>query len=339
MQKQVKTAAVILLAAIAILAVLAGLTNALPALEKARPAFFALSALFFLASIFLWLLPWSLLIGGRKTGLCETTLIGFSCVFAALTPVQVGADALRSVKMKEASNLPYSDSISASMAIKGIKFLFISVLAALSFSVTFFNPILGLWVKAALLSGFAVIVIAVLLFLLPLRKGVGEKIASLFAFLSRFFSPFQKLSSYFQKYGSFLQNISMGKIALVSLLALASLLFELVAFFYAFLSVEIAAPFYSVLAIFSILIILERTPFLPRGIGVVELAAFILLSSEGFAGLALNSGEIAAVIILFDVVRLIIPTALSLALYFALSSKKRLAKAKLRENKNPENAV
>ena len=324
MQKQVKSAIILILAVFALLVVMASLTNAIPSLETVHPMFFALSALAFIASIIFWLVPWALLLRNSKTGFGHTILIGFGCVFAALTPVQVGADALRSVKMKEISSLPYSESIAASMVVKGIKFLIIAVVAALAFSVAFFNPALGLLVKAALLSGFAIVVFAALLFLLPLNPGIGKKIAALFNYLSRFFTLFKKVSEYFLKYSSYLQKIQKRTLVFVFVFALLSLLLELVAFFLAFISTGIVIPLGSVAALFSILVILERTPFLPRGLGVVEVAGFILLSTEGFMGVALAPSEIAAVIIVFDVVRLIIPAIASLVVFFALSSKKRL---------------
>ena len=71
----------------------------------------------------------------------------------------------------------------------------------------------------------------------------------------------------------------------------------------------------SILIHFSILSILERTPFLPRGIGVVELAGFVFLSIDSFTLTPLSTGQIATVIIIFDVVRLFVPTIASLAAY------------------------
>ena len=324
MLNQVKAALVLLIAVIAVLTVVAGLTDAMPALSKANIIFFILSSLIFIASILLWLLAWALLLRNKKTGLCHTMLIGLGCVFAALTPVQVGADALRSLKMKEKASIPYSESIGASMILKGLKFLIISLVAAFAFSVAFLSPSLGLWVKAALVSGFAVVVLAALLFLLPLNAAIGTKISLLFRALSGATGFSKRLSDYFLKYSAYLGKMPKKTLALVSLLSLASLCLELAAFFTAFLSAGIMVPFYSVLTIFSILAILERTPFLPRGIGVVEAAAFILLSLQGFVGAELNAGSIASVIIIFDVVRLVIPTLLSLLVYVLLSSEERI---------------
>ena len=318
MQKQVKNALILLLAFFAVIAAMAMLTGSLDSLLQADLPLFSAAALFFLASIVVWLFSWSTLMKSRATTLLQTTAIGFGCVFASLTPVQVGADALRSVKLKEHGKVSYSESISASMIVKGLKFLFIALIASLSFITLFLNPLLEPWVKAALLSGFGVVLVATLLFLLPLNKRLGLAIASAFRKLSRLIRQAKRLDAYFQGYSTYLQTVSRPKLLLVLLLALASLSLEFLALFFCFIAAGAAISLVSALALFSILAILERTPFLPRGIGVVEAVGFIFLSSEALASMPLAPQQIGAVIILFDVARLVIPTIASLVVYCLL---------------------
>ncbi len=64
--------------------------------------------------------------------------------------------------------------------------------------------------------------------------------------------------------------------------------------------------------LFVIISILERTPVLPRGVGLVEAAGFIFLSLPEFSMIELTTAEVAAILVLFDVVRLLIPTIISL---------------------------
>lgn len=318
MQKQVKNALILLLVFLAVISTFAILTNSFDSLQQANPLIFSASALLFLASIVVWLLSWAKLIKGRTRGLWQTAGIGFGCVFASITPVQIGADALRSVKLKEHAMVSYSESISASMIVKGLKFFFIALIASVSFITLLLNPQLDAWVKAALLSGFAVVALATALFLLPLNKRLGLRIAWLFKTISRAFRPAERLSSYFKGYSSYLQRISLQDLLLVLALAFISLALEFLSLFYAFLAAGIAIPLISAIVLFGILAVLERTPFLPRGIGVVEAVGFIFLSAEAFAQLKLSAGQIGAVIILFDLARLVIPTIASLVVYFML---------------------
>ncbi len=324
MLKQVKNALILLLAFFALLSVLALATGAFYTLKNVVPVFFVMAAALFIASILLWLVPWAILVKDNKSSVLQTILLGFGCVFAALTPVQIGADALRSIKMKQFAAVSYTKSIAASMVVKGIKFLLIALVAGFAFLVFFLNPVLSMWIKFAMLSGFSVVAVAAILFLLPFHNKAGLKIAGLFQRLAKFYRPFNILTRYFQSYSSYLQAISPKTIALVSLLALLSLLFEFSAFLFSFLSAGIAIPLYSGLILFSLMSILERTPFLPRGLGVVEAIGFVFLSIPSFAGLQLSMAEIATVIILFDLVRLVIPTLASLVIYSIFFSKKQL---------------
>ena len=124
MQKQIKNAFIMLLAVVAVLTILAYLTDAIDSLKNVVPSLFAAAAVFFIGSILLWLVSWAMLLRESRIGFARTALLGFGCVFGALTPIQVGADALRSIKLKELGNVSYSESLSASMVAKGIKFLF-----------------------------------------------------------------------------------------------------------------------------------------------------------------------------------------------------------------------
>jgi len=321
MQKQVKNAFILLIVFFALLAVIGLFTGAQEALQQANLALFAVGAALFISSIFAWLLGWAIMIRSREKGFGKNVLLGFACVFASLTPVQVGADALRSIKMKEVFSVSYTETISASMVVKGIKFLVIALIASLAFLTAFMNPGLGLWIKAALFSGFSVVLLAALFFLLPMQQGFGKKIALLFKKLSAFFGPFARLQKYFEQYSLYLKNTRKSTLGIVLVLALISISLEFAALFFSFLSANVSIPIYSALVLFSILSIVERTPFLPRGIGVFEAVGLIFLSMESFTGMNLAPGQIAAVIILFDAMRLLIPTIASLIAYGLLFKK------------------
>jgi len=143
----------------------------------------------------------------------------------------------------------------------------------------------------------------------------------LFKKLSAFFGPFARLQKYFEQYSLYLKNTRKSTLGIVLVLALISISLEFAALFFSFLSANVSIPIYSALVLFSILSIVERTPFLPRGIGVFEAVGLIFLSMESFTGMNLAPGQIAAVIILFDAMRLLIPTIASLIAYGLLFKK------------------
>lgn len=317
MQKNIKKAFVILLAIFALLVILAIFFGAFESLSEAEPFSFALGALSFVASILVWLASWAMLI--KKGSFSKKILAGFSCVFASLTPVQVGADAMRSLRMKELFALPYRETIAASMAVKGMKFLLIALVASASFFLAMLNPNIEPWLKLTLLSGFAVVAIAAALFLLPLSRRIGFRIAGFFEWLSLYLKQAKRLSGYFEHYSLYIREIPASKLALVALLALASIAFEFLAFAFCFASVNASIPLYSMVVLFSILAILEHVPFLPRGIGVVEIFGILFLSLESISTGALSMPQVVAIIILFDFMRLVIPALLSLAAYAAIS--------------------
>ncbi|MDO8660668.1 MAG: lysylphosphatidylglycerol synthase domain-containing protein, partial [Candidatus Woesearchaeota archaeon] len=114
---------------LALFAVLQYFTNASNVLFSINPVFFALANLFFILSIFIWVFSWAFLI--KKHELIryrQLFVIGFSAVFGSLTPVQAGAEYLRSVRLKELFGVSYSESLSASLINKGAKFFILALL-------------------------------------------------------------------------------------------------------------------------------------------------------------------------------------------------------------------
>jgi uncharacterized membrane protein YbhN (UPF0104 family) len=319
MHKNVRVALVILFALFALLAVLASFFGAFGHLSSAEPLSFALGAFCFVASILVWLASWALLI--KRVPFSKKILLGLSCVFASLTPVQVGAEAMRSLEMKAVFGVPYRETLAASMVVKGIKFLLIAIVASASFFLAMANPVVEPWLKLTLFSGFAVVSLAAALFLLPLSRRIGLRISGFFAWLSRYIGPAKRLSGYFEHYCLYIKQIPAGRLAFVALLGFVSIAFEFLAFAFSFASAGASIPLYSMVVLFSILAILERVPFLPRGIGAVEIFGILFLSLESFSTGALSMPQVVAVIILFDLMRLVIPALLSLAVYGAIRKK------------------
>jgi uncharacterized protein (TIRG00374 family) len=298
---------------IAVITVVLFWTNAHIELLKINWLLFLLACFFFLFSVFIWLVSWAYLIKKRSSVSYKNLfIVGFSSLYGALTPVQLGAEALRSMKLKSFFKVPYEESLSSSMIAKGTKFiiLFIFFLFILIFfiskakldSTTFF----------ALLSGFFVITLAILLFVLPLNKRLGFFIASFFSFLSKDIPLFASLEKFFVAYSRSLRNLTFNSFIVVLFISIASYAFEFLAFQFSFFSVNISIDFVPLIVLFVIISVLERTPFLPRGLGLVEFTGLTFLSIPWFVNEKLTLPEIGAVLIAFDFVRLVIPTVFSL---------------------------
>ncbi len=318
MQKYLRNALLFLIAVFALLALMARFTNATVVLETTNAIFLAFACSFFIVSIVIWLISWGYLIKTRsRVGFTGSLFVGFSAVYAALTPIQLGADMLRAISLKERFNVPYSESIAASMVVKGIKFLLIALFSSTAILLFIFSAKANLFVLTGMLSGFIVVLLATMLFLLPLKKSFGLKIAG---FFGRFSST--KLQKFFLDYSNYLSMLGRKSFLLVALLSALSLSFEFLALLFSFHAISLAIPITSVAVLFVLISILERTPFLPRGIGLVEGIGFAFLSMPFVALHTISVGRIGALLIVFDFVRLVVPSLLSIAAYALFVSKR-----------------
>ena len=322
MQANLRNAIVFLLAAVALISIVAFFSNPGNALQSLDFVAFAFGTLLFILSIFFWLLAWAwLLRKSHKISYKKLFLLGFASVYGSLSPVQLGSEALRSIQLKHFFKVPYSFSVAVSMMVKAIKFLLLLILSL--FVLGFFFS--SLKIDSFLLFGFAsailAILAAVLLFLLPFSKRFAAIIVKIFSKLSRFHKIFLKLAEFFKNYANYTKKITAGQIAFVTTTNAISWLFEIGALYFAFFSVQAGISLYALVVFFVVSALLERAPFLPRGIGLVEIVGAAMLSIPGFTGSQLSLGQIGAVLIVFDLFRLIIPTLLSLGVFVYVEKK------------------
>ncbi len=307
----------------AVLAVLSILTNAFEVLRELSVPLFVLASLFFMASVLLWVLSWAHIIKRKsRVPLKSLLVIGFSSLYGSLTPVQLGAEALRSMGLKKNFGVPYSESISASVIVKGTKFLILAFLFLLVLSLFLLQAEASGIFLFGILSGFAVVVLAVLVFLFPLSRRLGERLSLFFEWLAKRIKPCGLLSGFFRSYSLHLRSVSPRSFLFVLVLSVFSWGLEFLALNYSFLSVGIGLNILPVLVLFVLVSVLERNPVLPRGIGLVEFVGFYYLSIPAFVDSALTVSQIGAVLVVFDVVRLAVPALLSIAVSFLFSPKK-----------------
>lgn len=321
MNNYLRRALIVLIISFALFSIIGTITDAFAELSNLSPFLFVFGAFLFIASILVWVLAWSLLIKKRSNvSVKKTLLIGFSSVYGAITPMQLGAEALRSIQAKHYLKVPYSDSVSSSMFAKGLKFLVLLVIAFIVLTSFFSSIRFDALQLFGFLSGLFVVSLASFLFLLPLNKSFGLSISSFFNKLSKNFSFLLPVSKFFEGYSSFLENTTISSLFLTLFLVSFSLLLEIFSLQFAFYSLSISIGLKSLAIFFIVSSILERTPFLPRGIGIVEIVGASLLSIPEFVRYGISFQEIGAVLIVFGLFRLVIPTISSLAVLFASSS-------------------
>ncbi|MAG22211.1 MAG: hypothetical protein CL943_02815 [Candidatus Diapherotrites archaeon] len=324
MQKYLKNALIFLIIIFALLAVMASLTNATEALNTTDPLFLSIAVLFFISSVVVWLISWAFLIKKRsKVPLRGSLFLGFSAVYAALTPIQLGADLLRALSLKKYFGVPYKDSIAASMVVKGAKFSLIAIFSSFVIVMFLLSAKTDFFLLTGLLSGFIVVLLATALFLLPLNKNFGLSIAGIFQKISRFVPLASKAEKFFVDYSDYLSLVGNKNFLVVAFLSGLSLLLEFLALLFCFYALSLNLPFISIALLFILIAILERTPFLPRGIGIVEGVGFAYLSLPALATQPISIAKIGALLIIFDFVRLVVPSLLSMLVYIVFASKQK----------------
>lgn len=274
-------------------------------------------------------------------------LLGFSSLIGSLTPVQSGSDALRSLFLKKYLSLSHSSSFQASFVVKGLKFflLFFSValgIAVLASGFFFSRPwfLVQDYISSVsyfagsvltgesftyylfFLSGFFVVFFGALVFLLPLNASFSGLLARFFSALEKRHSFFGRLRVFFEKYPLFFRTTSFAELLFFGIVLLVSWAFEFLALFFSFLSFGVLIPLHSMALLFLLMAILERTPFLPRGIGVVEVVSFYFLSLPGvFFGVLLQPSVVGAILVVYGLVRIAFPVLFGFAAFFFLSKK------------------
>ncbi|HIH17123.1 MAG TPA: flippase-like domain-containing protein [Candidatus Diapherotrites archaeon] len=304
-----------------------GLTYAPTVLLDLNPNFFVLAIIFYVFSVILWLISWAYLIKKRKAlPYSRLVVVGLTALYGALTPVQVGSEALRSLRLKEFFGVPYSDSIAASLVAKGTKFLILSIVASMAL-LFFLNTKTDPVFFFGFLSGFIVVLLVSILFLFPFEKKASAGLLNSLERLSKPLPFFSRVHHFFARYSASIDRLTKEEFFLLLFLSALSWAFEFFALQYSFFSLGIVLSFHSLLLLMVMISVLERAPLLPRGIGLVEIMAWHFLAfPELIAGITLSAAQIIALLAVYDLVRLVIPTLLSVLVW--LASSKRLEKEK-----------
>jgi len=277
------------------------------------------AAVFYILSIILWLFGWAYLINKQnKTPFRSLVLSGFSSVYGSFTPLQIGTEYLRAINNKNFLGVRYSETLSASMVARGSKFLLLGLGAVIVF-ITLFQTAneLFLWVYTA---GMGIVLLLAVIFLLPLYPKLGRKFSKLIEKFLPKNSITSHVTNYFYNYSSYLGKVKPAGIFLVLILTVVQLYFELLAIDFSLRAFGVILPFAALFSFLVIVSILQRVPFLPMGVGLVELAGLYFLSvPELTLGTVIDNVTIAGTLIVYGFARILIPVLLSLIVSFFAS--------------------
>lgn len=312
--ESIKKALIVLVLFVALFTIIVIATGSMNVLKQANALLILISALAFLASVFIWLFSWAWVIKkDYNLSYASLLLIGFSSLFASLTPMQLGADALRALLLKETYKVPFSKGISASMFVKGLKFLALLIVSLVTLFFLIANAKLSFIMLLLIISGLFVIFIATALFLFPFSKVAAFFISSILTKLTKKIHFLEPACTFFLQYSNYLKRQSLHLFSLL-LLCVVSWFFEFLAFSLSFAALNIFLPLQSFILLFIIVAILERVPFMPRGLLFVEAASYLLLSTS-FA--KLSQKQIVSFLAIFDFVRIVVPVVLSMIVFSA----------------------
>ncbi|MBN1159657.1 MAG: flippase-like domain-containing protein [Candidatus Diapherotrites archaeon] len=317
---------IFLLAVLFFIVGLGAVTGAYELLVHTNISYFLLAVLLYLASVFVWIFSWMYVMKLESPQVSNKGLlgIGFGSVCGAITPLQIGSDAMRVLFAKKLFNIDSKKTLGACLFAKGLKF---GVLAAFSILVLvwlLFTTKLSIFAIMSLVFGFLVIILAVLFFLGPAERSVGNKLARFFHFLSRKIKKLAWLRDFFNDYSLAFSKITSLDFFFVFVLTLISWFAEFFAIVLSFMSVGIELPLLSFFVLVIVIGILEKVPIVPRGIGLVEFAGYILLASPILVGTSIGISQIGAALVVFDIVRLFIPSAISF--FYAIFFMEKLGK-------------
>ena len=317
---------IFLLAIVFFIVGLGAITGAYEILSQTNLSYFTLAVLLYLGSIFVWIFSWIYILKLEVPHVSNKGLlgIGFGSVCGAITPLQIGSDAMRVLFARQFYKINAKKTLGACLFAKGLKF---GVLAAFSILVLvwlLFTTTLSIFAIMSLVFGFLVIILAVLFFLGPAERSVGNKLARFFNFLSRRIRRLAWLRDFFNEYSMTFSRITSLDFFFVFILTLISWFAEFFAIVLSFMSVGIELPLISFFVLVIVIGILEKVPIVPRGIGLVEFAGYILLASPILIGTTIGLAQIGAALVIFDIVRLFIPSALSF--FYAIFFMEKLGK-------------
>ena len=311
MESFVKKSVLFLVVIFALFGVLATLTQAQTILVKISLQFFILATIFYLVSLLLWMISWAYLIKKHSNvSFFSLIVIGLSSIYGSLTPIQLGADALRSIKLKDFHKISYEKAVPAALIVKGIKFSFIAIITSIVFFLFLFDTKMDSVLFIAFLTGFTTVLLGAFLFLAPLKKRWGLAISEFFYGFKNESELFVKIGDFFQQYSIYLEKTDLKTFFVIIVFIILSWIFEFLALQFSFFAVGIQLYLSSFLVLMILFSVLERVPIFPRGIGLVELFGYYYLSTSPL-GIVLSASQIGAVIIVYDIVRLVIPTVLS----------------------------
>jgi len=299
-----------------VIAVIIALTAPFPMLFSARFPFLLIAGGLYSASLFLWNAVWVFLVGQAsevrdfgspsKQDACatgRTFTISIASLIGILTPMNIGTDFLRSFYGKKHLGLELNSTAAASVLTREFKLhvtlLLVMFLAinSISFQENYIKTL--------------VIPVASVLFLLAILSSLKANFAGR---LTRR----MKIGDISAAIRKLKLRLGLVKRCLIYSAFAIGFVLEWLSLHLCFLSLNLKPTLSATSVLFVLLYFLSRTPFIPQGLGVVEVSGFALLKT-----MEMSTAQMGALLVMWDFLRIFIPIVLSIAFSFNLIAMKK----------------
>ncbi len=283
--------------AVAVIAALAIHTDPTE-ITQANPALLVAAAATFTASIYTWFLAWNHLM---KEPFKKCIKINTKSLMGIFAPMGLGTDLLRAYFSKK-EQISGSRAIAASFMVKFWKFLLMFFLMLLAIVLLATRTPEFLQQAPSFIAALLLTMAGAVIVLLFRFKAVAQK-------LNKLLKRYPMIRFHEELKHQFHELTPRTTATLVTTLA-ASTLLEVATVYLLFLSIGVNLTMIQIFIFTAVAHSLVLVPLTPQGIGIAEGGGYILLSMTYFA---LPKGTIGSFLILWNIVRIWVPSAVGLA--------------------------
>lgn len=266
-------------------------------ITEANPLLLAASAAAFMGSIYAWFLSWNYLM---KEPFIKCLKINTKALMGLFAPMGLGADFLRAYFSKK-EEMSGSEAIAASFMVKFWKFLLM-----------FFLLLLAIVLLATRTPDFSSYIVSFLAALIMTITG------AIIVLLFRFKWIVRKIDKLFRKYYVMMfheklteqfYRLNPKRTAVIVTFLILSVTMEIMTVYLLFMSLGVTLSLIHVFIFTTVAHSLALVPITPQGVGIAEGGGYLVLSMAFFS---LSKGTIGSFLILWNIVRIWVPSAVGL---------------------------
>jgi len=327
-----------------VIAVIIALTKSVPVLFSARFPLLLIAGGLYSASLFFWSAVWVFLVGladaspvgqasevsrssigqphrvaatqphrvasticatgqARHSRYGGTFAISIASLIGILTPMNIGTDFLRSFYGKKHLGLELNLTATASILAREFK-LHVTLLLVMFLAITPAS-VQDNFIKTLIIPTASVLFLLVILY--SLRANFAGRLAKRLK-IGNISKAIRQLSL----------KLGLVKRCLIYSVFATGFVLEWLSLHLCFLALNLKPTLSATFVFFVLLYFLSRTPFIPQGLGVVEVSGFALLKT-----MECSTAQMGALLVIWDLLRIFIPILLSIVFSFNLIAMKK----------------